>query len=301
MVGMASVVGQLDLLIARALNNRQRVEAGLPLEPKTMHLVFSGPSGTGKTTVATKVGELYHALGLTPTEKVITAKKDDLIADFAGQTPGKTRKKFNEARGGVLFIDEAYALVQDDRDQYGKQAIDTLVEEMDLHRNDTVVIMAGYEDDMRRLMRTNEGLASRFSTTIKFNRYGAKERYDIFAQFGRKGLYTLGPGARDALKAAMEEVGAEGNARKVRNFYEKLTDVQGQRLVSEQFPPVPDGEEPPPGYGDPLPLKALKRFTRDDIERALQTYRQTQDLLEEKPLAKPKRKPAKRGRLQAVA
>jgi replication-associated recombination protein RarA len=277
MIGMSRVKDQMGDLVARAIVSRERADAGLPVEDRTMHLVFAGPPGTGKSTIADKVGELYHALGLIPSNKVITAKKTDLIGSVMGETQEKTQALFDKARGGVLFIDEAYALHGGDQDMYGQQAIDTLVDNMDRHRGDTVVIMAGYPKEMRTLISTNPGLASRVPTTVHFPAYTKGELGQIMSKFMADGGYKGAPGAKAVLSEAIAEV-AGGNAREVRNLYERIVAAQERRVAPMKKP------------GQPIKAGQLRRITPEDVEHAVIATREARLADEPVPGPKPKRK-----------
>lgn len=263
MIGMDAVAEQVDSLVSNAVIQRKRAEKGLPIEARTMHLVFSGPSGTGKSTVAAELGQLYKALGLLPKGHVVTAKKTDLIGSVLGETQKKTQATFDKARGGVLFIDEAYALHGGEHDLYGQQAIDTLVELMDAHRDDTVVIMAGYPKEMKTLLGTNSGLKSRMPTTINFPAYSDGDLRKILSRFMAKGKYRGAPGAKAALDEAVKETG-KGNARNVRNLYEKILSEQEKRLAYD----VGQGTEPKAGD--------LRRIYPEDVYRGVMAHREAE-------------------------
>ena len=275
---MKQVGTQVDKLIARAINDRPRAEAGLPVQSKTMHLVFTGDPGTGKTTVAKEFGPLYKALGLVPEGQFIEAKNTDLIGSVMGETQEKTQKMFDKARGGVLFIDEAYSLVHGDQDMYGKQAIDVLVNEMYKHRDDTVVILAGYPEPMKKLLKTNPGLASRVPTTIHFPSYSQTDAVKIFRHFGSKGHYTFAPGTQKAVEAAVGQID-HGNAREVESLYSEVVQVNAARNASAE------------GSGKRPSTAALRRLTPDDVARGLAAYQANR--LEQSGPRPRKRKPVK--------
>jgi stage V sporulation protein K len=187
-------------------------------------MVFAGNPGTGKTTVARIIANLLKALGVLRKGHLVEADRSSLVAGYSGQTALKTKAVVNEALGGVLFVDEAYALVSGDRDAFGKEALDTLMKEMEDHRSDLVVIAAGYNDEMRDLLAANPGMESRFPTTLRFADYDARELMKIADSILRPQKLTLGEGASDLLEAhfASEiEQRAEGtkgsNGRGVRN------------------------------------------------------------------------------------
>ena len=282
MIGMKEVGRQVDRMIANALAERRRAESGLPPLTKTMHLVFAGPPGTGKTTVASDVAQLYTALGLIPgtdgrvENDVLEVSAKDLIGTVMGKTQAQTKAAFDQARGGVLFIDEAYALHGGDQDMYGQQAIDVLNAEMDKHRDDTVVIMAGYPKDMERLMGTNAGLRSRMPTTINFRSYSGPEQRAIMSKFMRDSGFRGAPGTKGVLDRAVAATGG-GNAREVRNLFDRITTEQAVRLMSEEK------------AGKRHSALEQSRLTPADVERGLAAHMEAQ-LSDE---AKPKRAKAK--------
>ena len=239
MVGMDSVAQQVDGLIARAIYNQRREAEGLKTPKATNHIIFTGNPGTGKTTVAREIARAYHALGIVPTNKVVEAKRVNLVGGYAGQTALKTKAKFDEAKGGVLFIDEAYALKQGDGDSYGQEAIDTLLAEMENHRGDTVVILAGYPREMQQFLKTNPGLKSRLPQTINFPDYNADSMRAIMRGMLSDNDHKLANGAAEPIRAHLRAIASSeshGNARDVRNFYDRLIDAQSLRLASAPEP-----------------------------------------------------------------
>lgn len=227
---MQAVSRQIDSLVAEGVMMRRRESQGYPVENESKHMIFAGPPGTGKTEVAREIAPLYKALGLTPTDKFVAPKKSELIGSALGETQLFVQKQFDKARGGVLFIDEAYALVEGKDDMYGKQAVSTLMELMENHRDDTVVILAGYPKEMSDFVDTNPGMESRIATTINFPAYSDKDLYRIAGVFFHKGKYRLEKGAALALRKAIAEYG-DGNARKARNIASKIKSAQAQRIA----------------------------------------------------------------------
>jgi len=201
----------------------------------TLNLVFTGNPGTGKTTVARLVGEIYAALGLLQRGHVVEVSRKDLVAGHIGQTAMKTQKKFDEAFGGVLFIDEAYALSQGNEQDFGREAIDVLLKAMEDNRNSLAVIVAGYTEPMREFINTNPGLASRFTRYVEFEDYEPADLVRICADLCTQSHYRLAPDAEPvlleittAMCAARDE--RFGNARAVRTLFEATIEHQSIRI-----------------------------------------------------------------------
>ena len=238
-VGLDGVKDFVRSLRAQLLVEKERVAAGLPSGGGgVLHMVFAGNPGTGKTTVARIIANLLKALGVLRKGHLVEADRSSLVAGYSGQTALKTKAVVAEALGGVLFVDEAYALVSGDRDAFGKEALDTLMKEMEDHRSDLVVIAAGYNDEMRDLLAANPGMESRFPTTLRFADYDASELMAIADAILRPQRLTLGEGAPELLERHFEgEIGAraEGqkgsNGRGVRNLLEAAKRAQALRLA----------------------------------------------------------------------
>ena len=230
LVGLATVKAEIHRQTAILKVGAAREKAGLKNATLTRHLVFVGNPGTGKTTVARLVGGIYRALGLLSKGQLIEVDRSELVAGYLGQTALKTAEVCKSALGGVLFIDEAYSL---SGDQYGEEAINTLVKEMEDNRGDLVVIVAGYPVPMAKFIDENPGLASRFRTTIQFDDYTDDELMGIFKGMVAKADYDLGEGAEDAFKALLAQQIRDmtfGNGRFARNTMEAAIGHQAWRL-----------------------------------------------------------------------
>ncbi|ROQ15778.1 ATPase family protein associated with various cellular activities (AAA) [Rathayibacter sp. PhB93] len=213
-----------------------RQAAGLTTPTLTRHLVFTGNPGTGKTTVARLVSRIYRSLGILSKGVLVEVDRSELVAGYLGQTSMKTAEVIASARGGVLFIDEAYALALD---QYGAEAVTTLVKDMEDHRGDLVVIVAGYSGPMQGFLDTNPGLASRFSTTIDFTDYSDEELSAIFARLAAAADFTPTEEAVAAfadVAAAQERTEAFGNGRWVRNVLDAAIARHAWRLRDTEEP-----------------------------------------------------------------
>lgn len=200
------------------------------------HLVFTGNPGTGKTTIARLISQIYHQMGILSKGQLVEADRSSLVGGYQGQTAIKTQGVIQSALGGVLFIDEAYSLVNGEQDSYGQEAIETLLKAMEDHRDELVVIVAGYDELMHKFIRSNPGLASRFNKYFHFPDYNGNELLQIFLRFCRTNDYQLQPGLESVLLKQFEclyETRSEhfGNARSVRNLFEKVIGRQADRLA----------------------------------------------------------------------
>jgi SpoVK/Ycf46/Vps4 family AAA+-type ATPase len=234
LTGLASVKKEINEMVIIEKNNQERKKLGIKLaKGGALHLVFQGCAGTGKTTVARMIGEIYKGLGLLSRGQTIETDYSGLVANYTGQTADKTNAEIRKALGGVLFIDEAYTLADTSRGGFGQEAIDTLLKAMEDNRDDFMVIVAGYPEPMQRFIDSNEGLNSRFKTKLTFEDYSPEEMVDIFKNNLKKSDLTIdGETEALALKYFQNKTKEKnfGNARGVRNTVEELIKKQNLRI-----------------------------------------------------------------------
>ncbi|MCA0252185.1 MAG: AAA family ATPase [Actinobacteria bacterium] len=236
LIGLASVKTEIHRQTAILRVDALRAKAGLKSPTITRHLVFTGNPGTGKTTVARMVAGIYAAIGLLSKGQLIEVDRSELVAGYLGQTAIKTAEVVASATGGVLFIDEAYSL---NGDQYGEEAINTLVKEMEDKRDDLVVIVAGYTSPMIEFVANNPGLASRFRTTIEFSDYTDDELEKIFTQLATRADYDLDEACADEFRRQLSRQLRDhtfGNGRWARNLFEAAIGRHAWRLREVEEP-----------------------------------------------------------------
>jgi len=236
LTGLETVKEQIYELIDVYINARDRKDKGLETVRGSYHMVFKGSPGTGKTTVARMIAKLYHAIGIIPTDKLVEANRVDIVGKYVGETAQMVQAKCNEAQGGVLFIDEIYALVDSDSNvDYGREAITTLVSVLENRRDSFIVIVAGYADKIEKFIKSNEGLNSRFTTYVTFEDYSPTEMLEILEGLAVKYQYKLTYAAKQASRAYFESIEDKskfGNARGVRTYFEKATRRLASRIES---------------------------------------------------------------------
>lgn len=241
-VGLSAVKREVKDLINLAAVERLRRQHGLPTADMSLHMVFSGNPGTGKTTIARLMARVYHSLGILSKGQLAEVDRSGLVAGYVGQTAIKTRKVIDSALGGVLFIDEAYALVnQENGNDFGREAIEVLLKNMEDHRKDLVVIVAGYSQLMEKFIHSNPGLESRFNKYFYFEDYDGAQLFTILQSMCVKNGYVLTPEgealARRELMALYEDRDENfGNARDVRNLFEQAVARQSDRVARLEAP-----------------------------------------------------------------
>ena len=236
MIGLKDVKRLIRTLASMAKINFWRIKNGLPIVPLTLHSVFIGNPGTGKTMVARAMANILHSIGTLSEGKLIEVGRADLVAEYIGQTAVKTNSVIDKAIGGILFIDEAYSLCNGPHDDYGREAINTLLQRMENDRDKFVVILAGYDKEMKQLIDSNPGLQSRFTRMVYFMDYSIRELEDIFDSIMREYQFFFGRGARQKLHNILIERLKNrdanfGNGRYIRNIFENAIQEQALRLV----------------------------------------------------------------------
>lgn len=240
--GLAQVKREVHSLINLVKVRKLREEAGLPTPPLSLHMVFMGNPGTGKTTVARLLAGLYKAIGVLSKGQLVEVDRQGLVAGFVGQTALKTGEAIQKALGGVLFIDEAYALTPENPgNDFGREAVEVLLKGMEDHRNDLVVVVAGYTQPMGRFIASNPGLESRFNRYFYFEDYTGEELMEIFTSMCRKNGYSLTPESHEAAATLFRDLYEHrdetfGNARDVRNLFETALTRQANRLALMEAP-----------------------------------------------------------------
>jgi hypothetical protein len=239
LTGLREVKDEVLRLTCLLQIQQLRTERGLPAIETSHHLVFTGNPGTGKTTVARLLSQIYHAIGVVSRGQLVEADRSSLVAGFVGQTAAKTAAVLQSAIGGMLLIDEAYSLARGGADDFGHEAIDTLVKFMEDHRDDIGIVAAGYPTEMTTFVDANPGLKSRFTRIIHFADYTDDELVTIFSTLGESNHYSPTDDAITKLRAVLAAEPRDrgfGNARFIRNVFEEAVGRQAQRLASLDEP-----------------------------------------------------------------
>jgi len=238
LVGLNNVKKHINEIYAFMEIQKCRTREKLHTESQALHMVFKGNPGTGKTTVARILGKLFREAGILPKGHLVEVERADLVGEYIGHTAQKSREQIKKSLGGILFIDEAYSLARGGEKDFGKEAIDTLVKGMEDHKDNLIIILAGYGEEMNSFMQTNPGLRSRFPIHINFPDYSTDELLAIADMMLLQRQYSLSSGAKEELRMIIEAMARlheqNGNARLVRNLIERAMRVQAVRLMDQQ-------------------------------------------------------------------
>lgn len=238
LIGLNSVKRLVKEIQAFVEIQRLRQKEKLIFEPMVLHMIFKGNPGTGKTTVARIIGRLFKEMGVLPKGHLIEVERADLVGEYIGHTAAKTRDQIKKAVGGILFIDEAYSLARGGEKDFGKEAIDAMVTSMENIKDNLIIILAGYQDEMNYFLDTNPGLRSRFPIHINFPDYSIEDLMNIAHLMLKQRQYELASLAEDELSKIIEQQTRKhqhsGNARLVRNLIERAMRMQAVRLVNKK-------------------------------------------------------------------
>lgn len=246
LVGLSTVKSLIHRILYYFSISQRRFEINSsPVRP-SMHFMFSGASGTGKTIVARLLAKIFYEHGIIKSNVLIEVGRSDLIGEYVGQTAPKVKRLFDNAKGGILFIDEAYSLIPQGERDFANEAIPTIIQEMENNRNDVIVIFAGYTEMMEEFLNTNPGLASRISRNIYFNNYNKYELYDILTLMANQQGYLIDKKCKAILLTHFEKCLCSesfGNARYVRKLFELVLYIQAERLIKKERVSALNGED----------------------------------------------------------